>query len=317
MKRLSIALLAALAVTPWPAAQAAFPGANGRIAFEQVNTTTGAASIYTIADNGTGKRLVAGPNSESAAWSPDGRWIAYHNTAADPGGVRLFVVRWDGTHRRQVTFHPGDQGYPAWSPDGAHLVFDGQWPDGSPHGSHGGLGVVDLSTGAIRELTRRPSACDCPDSRPSWSADGTLIAFIRGVNFDKGLATLATVRPDGSGFRQLTPLTLDAGNPDWSPDSRSIVFNTNSDRFDAGQDIAVIGRQGGHVRLLTHNDPSVRVAFQPSWSPNGRSIIFTSYRLGDNHANLKIMRADGIGRRAVHTGAQISIRADWGVRPIG
>jgi Tol biopolymer transport system component len=47
----------------------------------------------------------------TAAWSPDGTQIAYAGSSNRPND--LFVVRADGTHRRQLT-HSGDIGEPGW-----------------------------------------------------------------------------------------------------------------------------------------------------------------------------------------------------------
>jgi dipeptidyl aminopeptidase/acylaminoacyl peptidase len=52
---------------------------------------------------------------------------------------------------------------------------------------------------------------------PSWSPDGTRIAFANNGN-------LATIRLDGSGLTQLTSTGLDE-IPSWSPDGTKLVFD--------------------------------------------------------------------------------------------
>src|SRR5215218_1483983 len=86
----AVALLAAAAigastVLPAPAAHAAYPGANGRIAFEQGGV------IYSIRPDGSDRRqLTTDTHSHSPRWSPNGRRLAFHR-AGD-----IWVMRADG-----------------------------------------------------------------------------------------------------------------------------------------------------------------------------------------------------------------------------
>lgn len=73
----------------------------------------------------------------TAAWSPDGRWIAFTRYDARGGGARtsLGIIRADGTgertlfvhrHRRTWSIETAGNGAPErplWSPDGRHIVF--------------------------------------------------------------------------------------------------------------------------------------------------------------------------------------------------
>ena len=113
----------------------------------------------------------------SPAWSADGRWLAFHDYSDEAnGGVHLWVQRADGSHKHQVSFGGKDQGYPAWSPDGTRLAIDGNWLDShSPDGFHSGVGILDLRTGKMREITSTQGV----DGFPVWSPDGRLIVFQR------------------------------------------------------------------------------------------------------------------------------------------
>ncbi|HKA58670.1 MAG TPA: hypothetical protein VKD28_08650 [Gemmatimonadales bacterium] len=74
-------------------------------------------------------------------------------------------------------------------------------------------------------------------------------------------------------------------NPDWSPDSRSLVFEST---LDGKFSIYVISRDGSGLRRLTADSSNNE---QPRWSPDGRRIVFSSDRGG--HLDLYVMNADG------------------------
>ncbi|PRH77974.1 S9 family peptidase [Streptomyces solincola] len=85
-----------------------------------------------------GPRLLdAGPDPVTeAAWSPDGRWIAY--TVAPGGGelTRVLCVRPDGTGRHIVAgAEPGSSAYlGCWAPDGSAVAVTVALPPGGPDG---------------------------------------------------------------------------------------------------------------------------------------------------------------------------------------
>jgi Tol biopolymer transport system component len=118
---------------------------------------------------------------------------------------------------------------------------------------------------------------------PAWSPDGSLIAFA-------GRAGLSVIRSDGTGLRVL-PHTEGGEYPSWSPDGSRIAFNSNL--------------TGDHVMSIAQADGSKVVdlsrageGWQMDWSPDGRSILFTSHRdHADNYTDVYVMRPDGSGLR--------------------
>ena len=143
-----------------------------------------------------------------------------------------------------------------------------QLADSTPAGRHAGVGIVDLRTGGVREITTNPfGTCDtCFDGTPAWSPNGRLIAFTRSNSTG---SAVFTVRPDGRDIRRLTGYELDAAHSTWSADSRRIAFNTDDDGLNPNiaNDIAIVPATGGTVRNVTHNEQGVRYSFQPTWSP--------------------------------------------------
>ena len=96
----------------------------------------------------------------------------------------------------------------------------------------------------------------------------------------------------GDNLRNLTNHPSDDTDPTWSPDGRSIAFD--SDRDGIG-DIYAMDADGGNVRRLTnHREQDA----SPSWSPDGRSITFFSLRDNDPdtpeiNPEIYVMDADG------------------------
>jgi hypothetical protein len=76
-------------------------------------------------------------------------------------------------------------------------------------------------------------------------------------------------------------------NPAWSPDGRTLVFESN---LEGKYTLFVINADGSGLRRLT-SDSSENT--QPNWSPDGRRIVFSSNRSGTTE--LYTMNADGTG----------------------
>ena len=74
-------------------------------------------------------------------------------------------------------------------------------------------------------------------------------------------------------------------NPAWSPDSKTIAFESNREGKTA---VYVIGVDGRGLHRLTDLE---FLSSQPNWSPDGRNIVFGSTRSGTGR--LYVMNADG------------------------
>ena len=100
------------------------------------------------------------------------------------------------------------------------------------------------------------------------------------------------VLPIGGGeAKKITPDLLEARQPTWSPDSRSIAFQGYDD---GAWHIYEISREGGEAKPLTSGVFDDR---EPSWSHEGQRIAFSSDRYGGISTIWEVNVATGDLRR--------------------
>ena len=233
---------------------------------------------------------------QSPTESPTGL-IAY--SAYANGRWQLFTVRPDGTGASMIPIAgiPDDAIHPAWSPDGTQIVFDARTGGGS--GAGGGdrdLYVVDADGSNLRRLTMSPGW----NYLPSWSPDGSSIAYVHG---DNGNDDIWVIGSDGTDPRRLTDVPGFDLQPAWSPDGNSIAFQSNR----AGNpEIYVMAPDGSNLARLTRN---ASFDGSPAWSPDGQTLAFASDQDGPG---VYQMRSDGSDVRKLADASQVGpIEATW------
>jgi Tol biopolymer transport system component len=132
-------------------------------------------------------------------------------------------------------------------------------------------------------------------------APGSALATYDGVNgrivfsapTDAGLQ-LFTVRPNGTGLRQITQVEGDAINADWSPDGRRIVFALGTE---TSARIAIVRADGSRFRILPQ--PAGVFEDQPSFSPDGRRIYVERFTIATGDDAIWSMKPDGSRQRRI------------------
>jgi TolB protein len=213
-------------------------------------------------------------------WSPDGGQIvfgigqfsAFQDDAVggkkpvDPvnGGAQVGAVNADGSGFHLITSGPNNNAFPAFAPDGKHIVYRTAGPDGE------GLRIMNLEDHSISVLTKEY------DNFPVWSPRNDLIAFVRhiGGNFE-----VFTIRPDGKEVRQLTDVTGNEAHLAWSPDGEHLLFCSSrmgfkDEAFYTGApqpygEIFVMRKDGTDVQQLTDNQWEEG---GPAWQPRKKDL---------------------------------------------
>lgn len=136
------------AAIPPSVTQAAFPGADGVVAYSDVN------GIWAV-DPATGyqSRLTSGPDDSRPAFSASGSLLAFQRGYGTEATV--YVAAADGETPQPIV--KGAE--PSFSPDGRKVVFS--TPDG--------LDVANVSDHRTRRLTRHGG-----DHNPRWSVAGVI-----------------------------------------------------------------------------------------------------------------------------------------------
>ncbi|NJC94762.1 MAG: DUF5050 domain-containing protein [Anaerolineae bacterium] len=242
---------------------------------------------------------------------------------------QICVMNADGTNRRQLTDFSATAFYPSVSPDGGTVYFSsrqsGRFEIYSIPINGGGLEKLTNDIGSLygSELSpddewivfanqgsglwqMRPDGknphpiTDRDDIDPTWSPDGSQIAFASSRAGDRQLFVMNT---DGSNIRQVTDLDHMGGRSAWSPDGTRLAFY----RGPAGDhNIYIINTDGTGLVQLTNGGDNLG----PSWSPDGDWIAFTSYRDGNNE--IYIIHPDGTGLTRLTNNSISDWQPRWG-----
>jgi dipeptidyl aminopeptidase/acylaminoacyl peptidase len=196
-------------------------------------------------------------NGERLSWSPDGKQIAFisatpgpetENANGDPMVItrylykptasegltrfndnrrlHIFIVDVASKAVRQLTSGSYYEHSIEWSPKANEILFVSNRERDRDRFFNYDVFAADVRTGNVRRLTETRNA----EYRPVWSPDAGTVAYL---GTKRGLTSSETTMEDthvwlmdgGSGNRrELVTLDNRQGQPQWSPDGRSIYF---------------------------------------------------------------------------------------------
>jgi Tol biopolymer transport system component len=198
--------------------------AADRILFDRLGPTQ--ATLFISNADGSTERPLTQPGSldYNPSWSPKGDWIVF--TSERGGSADLYRIHPDGTGLERLTDDPAYDDQAAFSPDGGRIVFVSTRANGWTN-----LWILDAATHKATPLTSGHGG----DFRPSWSRDGSWIAFSSDRDRDgdfppaKGrwerlhLVDIYLIHPDGTGLKRISQHGGFCGSPKWTRDSKSVV----------------------------------------------------------------------------------------------
>ena len=271
-------------------------------------------------------RPVGDLRAGDAAWSPDGRTIAYTVDS------KLFLAGTDGSNPRQIWTAAGDAYYPAWAPDGGRLrvsVTD-------PKDQRRSLWEVGASGADPHPVLPGFDGSACCGR---WSPDGRHYVYSARPPAQSGVASLAPsgwdlwVLTERRGWLsggssepvRLTQGPLSYGVPVWSRDGQRIFAEgsrqsgelvrcklgsgecaTHLGGIDAegvsfsrdGQWVAWVTPDGGLWRSRADGTEKLQLTFPPlwaalpEWSPDGKRLCFARLQRGAP-TRLMLVSAEG------------------------
>ncbi len=189
--------------------------------------------------------------------SPDGSLIAVE--ASEGAAADIWIHEIDRSIKRRVTFGPGPERFPLWSPVGREIVF-------TSYRDSRELDLSTLTVGAARAprvIWSSPSTAEVAPM--DWSSDGQLLLY----RFSNDLWVLKR-NEDGeyspepflqSPFREI--------NAQFSPDGSYVAYCSDQSgreevyvaKFPSGDDRSQVSEHGG---------------CSPVWRPDGRELFFVA-----------------------------------------
>jgi Tol biopolymer transport system component len=311
-----VAVLVVGLLAATPVVEASFPGTNGRIAYMRKDEN-GHWQVWVASLRLTDAKMLTAERADSGwpVWSPDASKLAFDSSRADriPGDSEdvndIFVMNMDGSSVKKLTVSKGGSADAAWSPDGSLIAFDA---DRGDYPAKQGIYVMGDNGVGTRRITSLPANAT-NDLAPRFSPDGSRLVFTRYRGKGRSeKAALFTVRLDGTHLQRLTSFSIHAGDADWSPDGKRIVFEAYP-KPDAFGDVYVVSAKGGRAINLTRNPTGQAGSADPVWSPDGRKVLFLDNRRvgGVGRTGLATMNADGSSRRFISRNNLELHQADW------
>jgi Tol biopolymer transport system component len=296
----------------------AIAGENQLPAIALVPAAGGAPKTLTNPPQGT-------QGDSTPAVSPDGKTAAFVRTSSAED-ADIFTCDLSGGNLQRLTFDGRAVRGIAWTPDGSHLVYAGYrmgswrlWRLPATGGSPRDLGFArnGAQYPAVARAGGRLAYTDSPtvsaiwreglgadtgslslirssgrETAPSWSPDGAKIADI---SDQTGNDEIWVSNAEGRHRAQLTHFNgrADPGNPRWSPDSQSILFDL---RGSDANEIDMIPTAGGTPKRVLVN------ANGGSWSSDGKTIYYQSrgqiWKASADGSDPKMLTTQGGGQPA-------------------
>ena len=222
-------------------------------------------------------------------WNTEGDTLLFKSSRGlEEGLYEIYKLTPDGSEPSRVNTEQSYHGYPGWSPDGTHVVFN-SWVYGNESGNRQmEIFTANISTGETHRVTDNSAF----DDSGRWSPDGSEVIFYsnRDGTMDLWKVSVSeTGEPTGPPVKLVgTDAREHCGR--WSSDGEWIVYESDQS---GNNDIWVVPSDGEESTQVTFDDYEDGY---PAWSPDGTHIVYNSLRgiNGDLHI---LSLADGVLHR--------------------
>jgi TolB protein len=205
---------------------------------------------------------------EGIGVSGDGKWLVYDSNLN--GNQDIYKMPIGGGEAEQLTYDPGDEFLPTWSPDGKEIAFY-TWRKGNRD-----LTLMMADGSRFQQLTDDPAS----ESYPDWSPDGLRLVF---TSEKTGRGELFLISRENKNAKWGAPRQLtfnEASQPcKWAPDGGLIAYTNRLGLW-------IIPAEGGEPRILVESQNS---GIQPNpeypaWSKDSRTVYYMAYD-AEQHAS--------------------------------
>jgi Tol biopolymer transport system component len=223
------------------------------------------------------------------SWSPDGNSLVYAKQINNQ--YDLFLLDLKTYESRQLTADTFNQYGPSFSPEGNLIGFVSDMDSKLNE-----IYTLNLRSGEIIRITNN----DLMDSSPTFHPDKQHIYYVTFMDRDSlnriGNGELFVTDLAGSFHKRITNQPGNDGNPDISPDGKTIAYNN----FKNGKaDIIIMTIDGSGITYLTNDTLDNR---WPGFTPDGKSIAYT--RVAGKNSDIWMMDYDGNNKKEFITSIQ-------------
>ena len=313
----------------------------------------GSADIYRVHPDGGSLEQLTDHKSfdDQAALSPDGTLLSFVSSRS--GHAQIWILDIHTRGLRRLTNHDGADFRPSWSPDGEWIAFssdrDSRRPRGRPasfvtrHSTE--LYVIRKDGSDFRRLTESEAFA----GSPSWSPDGTQIAFYQAELDEVG--RIASPRRGRFGTTQIATINVATGerrlatsgegeklSPQWLSNERIAFASGRPNRgvdFTSGPagtrgDVRSPSWSPDGARMVFHREVEdtwpphrrwhssdsryhlIRTGIFASYSPTGEELVLNDGTAGAVHNNILKMHADGSKKSVLLADEKRSVLApEW------
>ena len=241
-----------------------------------------------IAEVGSGRtwQLTRGDSDADPSWSPDDKWIAFDSGRGEKS--QIYRISLEGGEAQRLTDLSNGAFQPAWSHDGARMLFSSTTIDAQPPAR------VDFKAAGFTPTDAQRTSDVRVITVQHYEDNGQGETYFKHVH-------VWVMAADGSGQRALTSgHEWSEQGAVWSPDDRSIAFNSyhGADPYGTRSDIWIMPSSGGTATKI----PLAPVGnYGPVWSHDSKGIYYFKQVTHDpgGYPSLAFTAVDGSAQRDV------------------